>query len=314
MKRIKLLFLLSLGINSYGQAAGNGVTDNDGHTYNSVVIGTQEWTKENLNVSTYTDGTPIPQYSSSNPIETGSWTYYNNDPSNEAIYGKLYNWYAIAGIYDDASLANPALRKKLAPTGWHVPANDEWSTLTTYLGSAAGGKMKQTGDIIWMNPNTGATNSSNFTGLPGGIRLLDFSGFSGKRYSGEFWSITESINDYVCARTLGSQQNYVTDVDYYSKFFHLSVRCIKGQALSVQNSTSVGQIKIYPNPTHSILNLSVSTGILLEKVTIVDITGKVVVKQTKNLSTINVEQLAKGVYVLNAYAGDKKYQEKFIKE
>ena len=73
-------------------------------------------------------------------------------------------------------------------------------------------------------------------------------------------------------------------------------------------------IVVYPNPTHSILNLSVNDGITIDKITIVDITGKVVVKQTENLSTINVEKLAKGVYIVTAYAGDKKYQEKFIKE
>ena len=75
----------------------------------------------------------------------------------------------------------------------------------------------------------------------------------------------------------------------------------------------MGTIVVYPNPTHSILNLSINDEILLDKVTIVDITGKVVLEQTENLSIINVEQLAKGVYILTAYAGDKKYQEKFIK-
>ncbi len=86
------------------------------------------------------------------------------------------------------------------------------------------------------------------------------------------------------------------------------------QSLSIDKEVLNNKIGISPNPTHSIINLSLNEGIIIDKVTIVDITGKVVVKQTKNLSTINVELLAKGVYVLNAYAGDKKYQEKFIKE
>ena len=86
------------------------------------------------------------------------------------------------------------------------------------------------------------------------------------------------------------------------------------QSLSIDANVLNDKIGISPNPTHSVLNLSVNKGTSVEKVTIVDITGKVVVKQTKNLSTINVEQLAKGVYILTAYAGDKKYQEKFIKE
>jgi uncharacterized protein (TIGR02145 family) len=99
----------------------------------TVNIGTQIWTTTNLNVDTYSDGTPIPQVT--NPtawtnLTTGAWCYYNNDPALGAIYGKLYNWYAAVGIYDAASLADPTLRKNLAPTGYHIPTDPEWTTLT----------------------------------------------------------------------------------------------------------------------------------------------------------------------------------------
>ena len=86
------------------------------------------------------------------------------------------------------------------------------------------------------------------------------------------------------------------------------------KSLSIDTQVINDKIVVFPNPTSSLLNLSVNDSIILNKVTIVDITGKVVIEQTENLSTINVEQLAKGVYILTAYAGDKKYQEKFIKE
>ncbi|MFN9116197.1 MAG: fibrobacter succinogenes major paralogous domain-containing protein, partial [Bacteroidota bacterium] len=163
--------------------AGPNVTDIDGNTYQSVTNCGLTFTKQNLNVSKYSDGTPIPQVT--DPTEwanltTGAWCYYNNDPANGAVYGKLYNWYAVAGIYDAASLANPALRKKLAPTGWHIPTEAEWTQLTDCLGgqNVAGGKMKSTGTLqagtgLWQEPNTDATNESGFSGLPAGYRGID---------------------------------------------------------------------------------------------------------------------------------------------
>jgi uncharacterized protein (TIGR02145 family) len=161
-----------------------------------VTICTQVWTTKNLDVTAYSDGTPIPQVT--DPMEwanltTGAWCYYNNDPANNAVYGKLYNWYAAAGIYNAASLANPTLRKNLAPAGWHVPTDAEWTTLTACLGgkSVAGGKMKETGTAHWTTPNTDATNSSGFTGLPGGYRypIGMFSPIGGYGY---WWSSSET--------------------------------------------------------------------------------------------------------------------------
>ena len=205
------------------------VTDIDGNTYQSVIICSQVWTKSNLNVSKYSDGTPIPQVTDPTAwanLTTGAWCYYNNDAANGTTYGKLYNWYATAGIYDAASLANPTLRKKLAPTGWHVPSDAEWTTLTTCLGgeSLAGGKMKETGTAHWDSPNTGATNSSGFTGLPGGYRYDDAFGNIG--YSGLWWSSSEYYTAYAWYRDLdysdGDADRYVND-----KIYGFSVRCLR---------------------------------------------------------------------------------------
>ena len=99
MKKITLFIILGFSLNSFGQTAGNGVTDIDGNSYNTVIIGTQEWQKENLNVSKYADGTVIPEVTDPTAwanLTTGAWCYYNNDPANGAVYGKLYNWYAVA--------------------------------------------------------------------------------------------------------------------------------------------------------------------------------------------------------------------------
>jgi uncharacterized protein (TIGR02145 family) len=164
----------------------------------NVTIGTQVWTSKNLDVATYRDGTPIPQVTDPtqwSTLTTGAWCYHNNDPANGAIYGKLYNWYAVVGIYDAASLNDPTLRKPIAPLGWHIPSDGEWTTLTDYLGGAsvAGGKMKETGNSHWISPNLGATNSSGFTGLPGDYRMFD-GRFNIIGYQGGWWSSSEYSN------------------------------------------------------------------------------------------------------------------------
>lgn len=125
-----------------------------------VTIGSQIWTACNLTVTTYRNGDPIPQVTDPTQWElltTGAWCYYDNDPANECIYGKLYNWYAVT---------DP---RGLAPVGYHIPTDAEFATLQTTLGgpSNAGGPMKETGNVHW-TINVGATNSSGFTSLPGG--------------------------------------------------------------------------------------------------------------------------------------------------
>ena len=163
-------------------------------TMSVVEIGVQDWSQTNLDVATYSDGTIIPQVT--DPTEwanltTGAWCYYNN--YNYGTYSKLYNWYAVVGIYDAASLSNPSLRKTLFPSEWQTPSSSSLSTLTTFLGglSVAGGKLKQTGTTLWNSPNTGATNSSGFTGLPGGFRLYEGS-FLSISTTSYYWSSTET--------------------------------------------------------------------------------------------------------------------------
>jgi uncharacterized protein (TIGR02145 family) len=144
-----------------------GLTDYDGNTYESIVIADLEWMQQNLNVEHYRNGDVIPQVSDAGEwgsLTTGAWCYYANDTANGIVYGKLYNWYALKDS------------RGLAPQGWHISRSDEFSYLTySYLGGLdiAGGKMKEVGISHWNTPNTGATNSSGFTGLPGGYRLAD---------------------------------------------------------------------------------------------------------------------------------------------
>ena len=191
----------------------------------STTICDQDWMVKNLDVTTYRNGDPIPQVidpSAWVELTTGAWCYYDNDPANSAIYGKLYNWYAVN---------DP---RGLAPVGWHVPSDAEWTMLSNCLGgySIAGGKMKSTGTIeagtgLWLSPNTGATNSSGFTGLPGGYRL-GYGTFVSIGNFGCWWSSTELDTDGAWYRYLYYNTGGVgTDGDGIYKLSGFSVRCLR---------------------------------------------------------------------------------------
>lgn len=155
----------------------------------NVNICNQVWMDKFLDVVNYRNGDPIPKVTDNATWATttsGAYCYYNNDSTNyAAVYGKIYNWYAVN---------DP---RGLAPLGWHIPSDSEWTVLATCLGGTpiAGGKMKETGTMHWANPNNQATNSSGFTGLPGGFR--DYNGpFADVTIAGLMWSSTlDLFND-----------------------------------------------------------------------------------------------------------------------
>ena len=205
-------------------------TTSDGKTeITAEVIGTQTWTTKNLDVTTYSDGTVIPQVTDPTAwanLTTGAWCYYNNDSANGTTYGKLYNWYAVAGIWNEASKTDATQRKKLAPIGYHIPSDSEWTTLTTFLGgqTVAGGKMKSTSTSLWISPNTGATNSSGFTGLPGGFHYNGT--FNNIGTNGIWWSSSENDTTTAWFRSLNYYDGYANR-NYYNKTYGFSVRCLR---------------------------------------------------------------------------------------
>jgi uncharacterized protein (TIGR02145 family) len=196
----------------------------------TVAIGSQIWSKFNLDVSTYRDGTPIPQVSSPaewSNLTTGAWCYYNNDPANGVVYGKLYNWYAVAGIHDnDPTTPN----KTLAPSGWRIPSNNDWTELTDFLGAreVAGSNMKATGTSLWVAPNI-ATNESGFTALPAGERKggIDFENVG--RITG-WWSSNEISLNEARGRSILNYSPFSFIYHAY-KNYGLSVRCVYGETL-----------------------------------------------------------------------------------
>ena len=181
-------------------------------------IATQRWMDKNLEGVTYRNGDVIPQVTDATTwaaLTTGAWCYYNNDPANGAIYGKLYNWYAVN---------DP---RGLAPQGWHIPTDAEWTTLSTLLGgeSVAGGKMKTTGTTRWTTPNTNATNESGFSGLPGGNRS-NSGAFTNVGNYGYWQSSTESGSTAARYRYLGYLNGNLDRFSFF-KTAGFSVRCLR---------------------------------------------------------------------------------------
>lgn len=163
------------------------ITDIDGNAYKTIQIGTHTWMAENLKTTKFKDGSAITSVTDAGPwinLSTPAYCWYNNDAAtNKASYGALYNWYAI-------NTGNLCL------TGWHVPTDAEWTRLTTYMGgeTVAGGKLKETGTGHWFNPNTGATNETGFTALPGGYRDGYNGIFEAIEDRGIWWSSVEYQN------------------------------------------------------------------------------------------------------------------------
>ena len=218
---------------------GTTISDIDGNAYNTVLIGAQCWTKENLRVRRYNNGRSIlfdatggsgGSSTTWQNITIGAHTIYANDstttPSNRTKYGYLYNWYAAKGIYTTGDIQSTDTLN-ICPSGWHVPTDAEWTTLTTELGgeSVAGGKMKSIGTAYWNSPNTGATNESGFSALPGGVRN-SVGSFFDIRNNAFFWSATELDNSNAWNRYLNYNGGLVY-VNYSNKSFGASVRCLR---------------------------------------------------------------------------------------
>ena len=204
-----------------------------------VTIGTQTWSKCNLNVDTYLNGDPIPEVTDPSAwvgLTTGAWCYYNNDSANGPTYGKLYNWYAVN---------DP---RGLAPAGYHIPTNDELITLINYIdptssGGAtipnnAGGPLKEVQFCHWQEPNVGATDSSGFTGLPGGSRETLSGVFVGINEIGAWWSSTQSETDLndAFAFSLYNNQTWAYRYDWDQNHGY-SVRLIKDTETTTTTTT-----------------------------------------------------------------------------
>ncbi len=198
-------------------ASAQTVTDIEGNIYKTVTIGTQVWMAENLKTTKYNDGFNIPMVTDNSiwiNLVTPAYCWYNNDlTAFKNTYGALYNWYTVN-------------TGKLCPTGWHIPSDTEWTSLTTYLGgeSIASGKLKEEGTAHWLSPNTGANNETGFSALPGGER--EIGGFTKVRERGNWWSSTEIGSASALYRVLKYNDNNLSRFNV-GKTVGFSVRCVK---------------------------------------------------------------------------------------
>ena len=195
------------------------IKDIDGNVYHTVKIGKQVWMVENLKTTKYRDGSPISNIPDSaiwKKLNEGARCAYKNQVDYIAKYGQFYNWYAVN---------DP---RKLAPVGWHIPTDEEWETLTEYLGGekVAGGMLKEANTSSWESPNIEATNESGFNAIPGGYRTNNgVSGFCGEW--GFWWSATERSNlPFACSRFIVTNNSGIGK-QFYPKSYGFSLRCVK---------------------------------------------------------------------------------------
>jgi len=221
------------------------VTDYDGNIYETVTIGEQIWLKENLKSLHYSDGSEIPGV-----------VAYDNDDSLGAIYGLLYSWNAAMNG------SNVPGTQGVCPCNYHLPTDQEWTILEDYLGgrNVAGGKMKEAGTEHWLPPNTGATNSSGFTGLPAG----EFDAYFNPN---KFWLLHTAAVFWTSTQTnqLQALERYLSHDDEASgrlawhKVMKYSIRCIKDSPTDINNeSIQLNDYKLYqnyPNPFNPVTKI-----------------------------------------------------------
>jgi len=202
--------------NSTSQITYGTMTDIDGNVYKTIKIGNQTWMAENLKTTKFRNGAAILNVSDSAQWSTDlmpAYCIFNNDPANTGVYGLLYNGYAaIDG-------------NNIAPAGWHVPADSEWVTLNTFLGTGAGGKLKATGTTYWNSPNTGATNETGFNALGGGNRGA-YGQFHNQGVYCFWWAATTTSST--------DAYNWVVAYNYNGLYQHsypmtcgFNIRCVK---------------------------------------------------------------------------------------
>ncbi len=201
------------------------ITDIDGNTYNTILVGDQCWMKENLKTSKYRNGIEINgdknQKNKKVPAFDGAYAWYENDSLLWQSYGLLYDWFAVDN------------ENGLCPEGWHVPSNDEWIILSDFLGEASyiGGSLKSesTAPQIhprWDKPNSGADNTTGFSAYPGGIKIAP-NAFDELGLRGRWWSSSEVDTTFAWGSILSTESNSFFRTSEGYKQFGFSIRCLK---------------------------------------------------------------------------------------
>jgi uncharacterized protein (TIGR02145 family) len=304
MKRAILLFacLAFFAVKNQAQS----VTDYDGNIYDTISIGSQVWLKQNLKVTHYRNGLSIPNViggTAWSNLTTGARCYYNNDSATyDSVFGALYNWYAVNN------------NNEICPSGWHVPTDGEWTILETYLGGStiAGGKMKEAGILHWLSPNTGATNSSGFTGLPGGMLGTTYS-FQTINENGLWWTSSQQSGGawsrYLWYLNAGVDRNITP------KTIGLSIRCIRDVHVGMEITNPTEKVRLYPTPAGNSISVDLK-GNLNVTLLVYRLTGEIVMQSdlTNWTNVIDISALANGIYFVKVSCDKWTVVKKLVKE
>ncbi len=307
MTIMKILFVfLALCAFIINTSEAQYITDYDGNEYDTITIGAQVWMKQNLKVTHYNDGTPIPNVSDSTAwahLTSGARCYYNNDSvAFDSVYGALYNWYAVS---------NP----NICPAGWHVSTNTEWQQTEVTLGgdAVAGGEMKEAGIVHWLSPNYGATNNSGFTGLPGGLRN-NTSVFEFIQENGLWWTTTNFSSTLIWSTYLWYAFAGVDHNPLYKRY-GLSIRCVKNDDTNTEELNTIENLYIYPNPSKDKISIKLpETG--FTSITLINSAGQIVIHQFPESpeDEIDISNLTPGIYFIQIEGPTMNKHIKFIKE
>lgn len=305
--RYTSVLLLATVLSTPGRAQGgcpSAVTDIDGNTYPVVQIGDRCWMARNLAVSHYSNGDNIPTGLSNAAWEattSGACTVYGSEPTNEATYGRLYNWFAMIDF------------RGLCPEGWHASTDEDWLAMELHLGmdpgelpfwnwrgtlANVGGQLKST--MGWVPPNTGATNSSGFTALPGGYAGYDQT-FEFLTTWGQFWTSGQNEGAGIGRRLTSSEAGI--DRSTYINQVGFSCRCVYDQLVGVEEEESRRAISVFPNPATDVVQVSFTGrgGIY----TLHNALGQVVLtgRLVSGLNSLDITALPAGAYLLRTDNG-----------
>jgi uncharacterized protein (TIGR02145 family) len=285
-------------------------TDRDNNNYSIVLIGTQVWMAENLRSTLFRDGTEIPRITGNADwanLTSSGYCWYNNDPGNKSTYGALYNWYAVSS-------------GKIAPDGWHVPTNAEWTTLINFLGGVgkAGGRMKATGTLenatgLWNEPNFGASDSCGFAALPGGYRHFG-GGFNFINENAFFWTSTKAVGQNANSPMLYYDSRKIYQgLSLYNYGF--SVRCVKGFAVGLDEPGDPAGLHMYPNPASDYFFIE-SDRSGNSHLAIYNLVGNRVFQKECNDQDckVDISSLPKGLYVVELHTPQGKIYKKLLKQ
>jgi len=289
MKRAALILMVCCpaAMIQFFSHAQDSITDFDGNVYHPIGIGTQVWLRENLKSLHYSDGTQIPGV-----------VAYNNSDSMTNIYGRLYSW--------NAAMKNSTApgSQGACPVDWHIPTNSDWQAMDNYLGgpSVIGSKLKEEGFNHWLPPNTGATNSSGFTGLPAGEFDANQSQnflFLGK--AAVFWTSNQNGALMAIERYLSHDDAISGQLTWY-KTMKYSIRCIRdvGTGNNLNKEDKDIQIRV-SNPFTDALTITFSE-CHIAQIILYDISGKTLTSKDISQETANAKietaQIPEGMYIL----------------